>query len=162
MNTTQLIQFKLNGTNIEVEVQSNVNVIELLNQFQLKGARESCGQGLCGACTVLVDNLAVSGCLMPAVMLDGKSVETVEGLSGLNEPLHPIQQAFIDQGAFQCGFCTPGFVIMTKHLLDLNPNPTEKEIRDFFAGNLCRCGTYPEIIAAVNQASQSLLKTNSN
>ena len=84
MNTTQLIQFKLNGTNVEVEVQSNVNVIELLNQFQLKGARESCGQGLCGACTVLVDNLAVSGCLMPAIMLDGKSVETVEGLSALN------------------------------------------------------------------------------
>ena len=162
MNTTQLIQFKLNGTNVEVEVQSNVNVIELLNQFQLKGARESCGQGLCGACTVLVDNLAVSGCLMPAIMLDGKSVETVEGLSALNESLHPIQQAFIDQGAFQCGFCTPGFVMMTKHLLDINPNPNEHEIRDFFAGNLCRCGTYPEIIAAVKQAANSFNQSTSN
>ena len=156
MNTSQSIQFKLNGTQVQADVQSNVNVIELLNQFQLKGARESCGQGLCGACTVLVDNLAVSGCLMPAVMLDGKSVETVEGLSALNEPLHPIQQAFIDAGAFQCGFCTPGFVMMTKHLLDINPNPNENEIRDFFAGNLCRCGTYPEIITAVKQAAQVL------
>ncbi len=156
MTTSKTISFHLNGKPITIEVGNHINAVELLNQFQLKGARESCAQGLCGACTILVDELAVSGCLTPAVMLDGKSVKTVESLSGINEKLHPIQEAFIDQGAFQCGFCTPGFVMMTKHLLDLIPNPSDEEIRDFFAGNLCRCGTYPEIIAAVHQAAQSL------
>jgi aerobic-type carbon monoxide dehydrogenase small subunit (CoxS/CutS family) len=156
MHSTKLIQFTLNGTNVAFEVPSNINVIELLNQLQLKGARESCGQGLCGACTVLVDNLAISGCLMPALLLDGKSVETVEGLHLPDQALHPIQEAFIDQAAFQCGFCTPGFIMMTKHLLDINPNPSEDEIRNFFAGNLCRCGTYPEIIKAVQQAAKTL------
>jgi aerobic-type carbon monoxide dehydrogenase small subunit (CoxS/CutS family) len=156
MTTSKKISFHLNGKLITIEVGNHINAVELLNQFQLKGARESCSQGLCGACTILVDELAVSGCLTPAVMLDGKSVKTVESLSGINEKLHPIQEAFIDQGAFQCGFCTPGFVMMTKHLLDLIPNPSDEEIRDFFAGNLCRCGTYPEIIAAVHQAAQSL------
>lgn len=156
MSTSTSIQFTLNGKAISVEVEHHIHVVELLNRFQLKGARESCGQGLCGACTVLVDDLAVSGCLMPAFMLHGKSVETVENLSAINEPLHPIQEAFVDQGAFQCGFCTPGFVMMTKHLLALNPHPSDEEIRDFFAGNLCRCGTYPEIIAAVKQAAEKL------
>ena len=160
MNNSKSIRFQLNGQTISTVVENHINVIELLNQFQLKGARESCGQGLCGACTVLIDDLAVSGCLMPAVMLDEKSVETVESLSGLNESLHPIQQAFVDQGAFQCGFCTPGFIMMTKHLLDLNPNPTDEEIREFFAGNLCRCGTYPEIIVAVKQAAQTLQQSS--
>ena len=106
MNTSQLIHFQLNGKNITVEVENHINVVELLNRYQLKGARESCGQGLCGACTILVDQLAISGCLTPAVMLDGKSVQTVEGLSSINEKLHPIQQAFINKGAFQCAFCT--------------------------------------------------------
>lgn len=152
MNTSQLIHFQLNGKNITVEVENHINVVELLNRYQLKGARESCGQGLCGACTILVDQLAISGCLTPAVMLDGKSVQTVEGLSSINEKLHPIQQAFINKGAFQCAFCTPGFIMMTKHLLDMNPNPTDEEICDFFTGNLCRCGSYPEIIAAVHEA----------
>jgi hypothetical protein len=156
MTTSKIISFHLNGNPVTIEVENHLNTVELLNQFQLKGARESCGQGLCGACTILVDELAVSGCLTPAVMLDGKSVKTVESLSAINEKLHPIQEAFIEQGAFQCGFCTPGFIMMTKHLLDLNPHPTDEEIRDFFAGNLCRCGTYPEIIAAVHQAAQIL------
>jgi len=156
MITSKIISFHLNGNPLTIEVENHLNIIELLNKLQLKGANESCGQGLCGACTVLVDELAISGCLTPAVMLDGKSVTTVESLSSMNEKPHPIQEAFIQQGAFQCGFCTSGFIMMTKHLLDLNPHPTDEEIRDFFSGNLCRCGTYPEIIAAVHQAAQSL------
>jgi len=128
-------------------------VVELLtNQFDLTGARESCGQGLCGCCTVLVDDKAVSGCLSLAWFLDGTEVRTIEGL-GSGDRLDPVQEAFIEAGALQCGFCTPGFILMTKKLLEQHPKPTDDEIRHFLAGNLCRCSAYPEIVKAVQLAA---------
>ncbi len=140
-----------------MRVESHLNLVELLNQFNLCGARESCGQGLCGCCSVLVNQQAVSACLTIASTVHGKSIETVEGLSNANEPIHPIQQSFIDSGAFQCGFCTPGFIMMTKALLAENPDPSDEDIRHYFSGNLCRCGSYPEIMTAVKQAARMML-----
>jgi len=142
------IHFVLNGEKVSAVVGNNQNIIELLNQLNLRGARESCGQGLCGTCTVLIDDIAYSGCLEFAAMLDGKEVCTIEGLEK-DGVLDPIQEAFIEAGAFQCGFCTPGFILMIGQLLDKNSNPSESEIRHYLSGNLCRCGAYPEIIKAV-------------
>jgi carbon-monoxide dehydrogenase small subunit len=143
-----------------VEVGNNQNIIELLNQLNYRGARESCGQGLCGACTVLIDGVAFSGCLEFAAMLDGKEVKTIEGLEK-DEVLDPIQEAFIEAGAFQCGFCTPGFILMIGQLLDKNPNPSEDQVRHYLSGNLCRCGAYPEIIKAVFLAIEKRKVVNS-
>jgi carbon-monoxide dehydrogenase small subunit len=151
--TTRKINFSLNGEPVAADIGNHQNVVELLNKFDLCGARESCGQGLCGCCTVLVDGVAVSGCLQLAAMVDGKNVCTVEGLDQSGQ-LDPIQQAFIESGAFQCGFCTPGFVLMTKQLLDRHPDPDDEQIRSFLSGNLCRCAAYPEILKAVRLASQ--------
>ncbi|MBX9740277.1 MAG: (2Fe-2S)-binding protein [Beijerinckiaceae bacterium] len=127
-------------------------IVDMLTQrFDLKGARESCGQGLCGCCTVNIDGMAVSGCLSLAWFLDGKDVQTIEGVAN-GATLDPVQQAFIEAGAFQCGFCTPGFIMMVRQLLDLHPDPTEDQMRHFLTGNLCRCSAYPEIIDAVKIA----------
>jgi carbon-monoxide dehydrogenase small subunit len=147
------IRFTLNGRRVSAEIEPHRNLVELLQRFDLNGARESCGQGLCGCCTVLVDDVAVSGCLYFAVWAHGKSVTTIEHLDA-NGELSAVQQAFIDRGAFQCGFCTPGFVLMTHQLLKRNPNPSEEEIRDHLSGNLCRCAAYPEIIEAVKLAAR--------
>jgi carbon-monoxide dehydrogenase small subunit len=147
------IQFKLNGTVIQTEVQPHQNIIELLNKLHLKGARESCGQGLCGTCTVIVNGTAVSGCLEFAKSLDQTDVRTIEGME-VNGVLDPIQESFIETGAFQCGFCTPGFILMTEQLLDKIPNPSDEEIRHYLSGNLCRCATYPEILKAVHLAAK--------
>lgn len=147
------IRFTLNGAPVRAEVMPHESLVEVLtNRFDLKGARESCGQGLCGCCTVYVDGKAVSGCLHLAWFIDGTSVETVEGL-GSGQNLHPIQEAFIEAGAFQCGFCTPGFIMMVKQLLDAHPDPTDEEIRHYLTGNLCRCSAYPEIVDAVKIAA---------
>ena len=127
----------------------------LQRDFALFGARESCGQGLCGCCTVLVDGTAVSGCLYLAAFVDGSRVETVEGLSR-EGALHPIQQAFVAKNGFQCGFCTPGFLLMTRELLDRHPHPTDEEIRHYLSGNLCRCAAYPDIIEAVKMAAEMM------
>lgn len=147
------IAFELNGRPVTAEVEPHQNLVELLqSEFDLYGARESCAQGLCGCCTVLVDGRSVSGCLYLAVLVDGAKVVTVEGLT-TNRTLDPVQEAFIQTGAFQCGFCTPGFVLMTKELLDANPAPSDEEIRHYLAGNLCRCAAYPEIVRAVQLAA---------
>jgi carbon-monoxide dehydrogenase small subunit len=147
------IRFTLNGEAVTADVPSHWNVVELLqNRFALFGARESCGQGLCGCCTVLVNGAAVSGCLYLAAFVDGADVKTVEQPAG-GQGLDAVQEAFIERGAFQCGFCTPGFVLMTRQLLDQNPNPGDDEIRHYLSGNLCRCAAYPEIIAAVKLAA---------
>jgi carbon-monoxide dehydrogenase small subunit len=151
--TARTINFTLNGREVSTEIEPHRNLVELLQRFDLFGARESCGQGLCGCCTVVVDGLAVSGCLYLAVRVDGKSVTTVEALDA-DGALSKVQQAFIDQGAFQCGFCTPGFVLMTRQLLDEHPDPSEDEIRHYLSGNLCRCAAYPEIIEAVKLAAK--------
>ena len=148
------IGFTLNGRPVAAEIAPHANLVELLqDHFALTGARESCGQGLCGCCTVLVDGRAVSGCLYLAAFVDGAAVETVEHLAQ-GERLDPVQQAFIDAGAFQCGFCTPGFVLMTRQLLDAHPEPSDADIRHYLSGNLCRCAAYPEIIAAVKLAAE--------
>jgi carbon-monoxide dehydrogenase small subunit len=145
------IRFRLNGETVSAQVAPHETLVELLQEgFGLYGARESCGQGLCGCCTVLVNGQAVSGCLYLASLLEGAEVSTVE--SG-NE-LDAVQQAFIEASGFQCGFCTPGFVLMTRQLLDEIPDPSEDEIKHYLSGNLCRCGAYPEIIEAVKLAAQ--------
>jgi carbon-monoxide dehydrogenase small subunit len=147
------IRFTLNGRAVSAEIAPHHNLVELLqNRFELFGARESCGQGLCGCCTVLVDGVAVSGCLYLAAFVDGAAVETVENLAP-GALLDPVQQAFIEEGAFQCGFCTPGFILMARQLLDTNPDPSDDDIRHYLSGNLCRCAAYPEIIRAVKRAA---------
>jgi len=153
---SKMINLTLNGRPISTEVQTHHNLVELLQRFGLFGARESCGQGLCGCCTVHVNGMAVSGCLYLAVMADNKSITTVESLDA-DGHLTPLQQAFIDNGAFQCGFCTSGFIMMAKELLAKNPKPTEEEIKDHLIGNLCRCGTYPEVVQAIKQAAAQMM-----
>jgi carbon-monoxide dehydrogenase small subunit len=154
MSFSRTIRFTLNGREVSTQIEPHRNLVELLHRFDLFGARESCGQGLCGCCTVLVDGDAVSGCLYFAVMVDGKSVTTVESLDA-DDALSKVQQAFIDHGAFQCGFCTPGFVLMTTRLLQEKPNPSDEDIRHYLSGNLCRCAAYPEIIEAVKAAARA-------
>jgi carbon-monoxide dehydrogenase small subunit len=144
------IQFRLNGESVEAQVAPHETLVEVLREeFGLYGARESCGQGLCGCCTVLVDGTAVSGCLYLATLAEGAEVRTVED----GTELDAVQEAFIERAAFQCGFCTPGFVLMTRQLLDEVPDPSEDEIRHYLSGNLCRCAAYPEIIEAVKLAA---------
>jgi carbon-monoxide dehydrogenase small subunit len=145
------IRFTLNGEQVSAEIETHLTLVELLQQrFDLFGARESCGQGLCGCCTVLVDGKAVSGCLYLAAFIDGAEVETVER----GDALDAVQEAFVEAGAFQCGFCTPGFILMTRQLLDAHPDPSEDDIRHYLSGNLCRCAAYPEIIRAVKIAAR--------
>jgi aerobic carbon-monoxide dehydrogenase small subunit len=156
MSLTLTIHFTLNGEKVSAEIGTHQNLVEVLQQrFDLFGARESCAQGLCGCCTVLVDGTAVSGCLYLAAFAEGKEIITVENLATAGK-LHPVQQAFLECGASQCGFCTPGFVMMATQLLDQNADPDEDEIRHYLSGNLCRCGAYPEIIAAVKLAASKM------
>ena len=151
------IQFRLNGENVEAQVAPHETLVEVLREeFGLYGARESCGQGLCGCCTVLVDGTAVSGCLYLATLAEGTHVQTVEG----SQELDAVQEAFVERSAFQCGFCTPGFVLMTRQLLDEHPDPTDDEIRHYLSGNLCRCAAYPEIIEAVKAAARKRSSTS--
>jgi carbon-monoxide dehydrogenase small subunit len=148
------IQFALNGEQVNADVAPHQNLVEMLQQrFDLFGARESCAQGLCGCCTVLVDGRAVSGCLTLAAFADGAEVVTVEGLA-VDGKLTPVQEAFLECGATQCGFCTPGFVLMASQLLAEQPDPDEDEIRHYLSGNLCRCAAYAEIIEAVKLAAR--------
>jgi carbon-monoxide dehydrogenase small subunit len=150
------IAFTLNGRGVRTKVAPHETIVEVLQRdFGLFGARESCGQGLCGCCTVLVNGTAVSGCLYLAAFVDGAEIVTIEGLSR-SDGLHPIQQAFIEKSGFQCGFCTPGFILMTKELLSRYPRPTDEEIRHYLSGNLCRCAAYPDIIEAVKLAAELL------
>ena len=145
------VHFRLNGQAVSAQVAPHESLVEMLQeQFGLYGARESCGQGMCGCCTVLLDGVAVPGCLTLAVLINKKEIVTVEA----GQTLDPVQEAFIEAGAGQCGFCTPGFVLMTRQLLDEYPDPDEGEIRHYLSGNLCRCAAYPEIIEAVKLAAR--------
>jgi aerobic-type carbon monoxide dehydrogenase small subunit (CoxS/CutS family) len=154
MAATRTITFKLNGAPVEADVKPHHNLVELLQtQFGLTGARESCGQGLCGCCTVLVNGRAVSACLYLASFVDGAEVVTVESLDTPNK-LSPVQEAFIETSAFQCGYCTPGFVLMVTQLLDEHPDPNDDQIKHYLSGNLCRCATYPEVMDAVRLAAK--------
>jgi len=154
MTGARTIAFKLNGSPVTINVEPHHNLVELLQrEFGLTGARESCGQGLCGCCTVLVDGRAVSACLYLATFVDGAEVTTIESLDARGE-LSPVQQAFIEAGAFQCGYCTPGFIMMATQLLDEHPDPTEDQIKHYLTGNLCRCAAYPEVLEAVKLAAR--------
>ena len=145
------IRFSLNGRDVSAQVAPHESLVEVLQEnFGLYGARESCGQGMCGCCTMVVNGLAVSGCLYLATLAEGLRVETIEGGSELDA----VQQAFIESGAFQCGFCTPGFILMTRQLLDEQPDPDDEAIKHYLSGNLCRCAAYPEIIEAVKLAAR--------
>ncbi|MBC7218938.1 MAG: (2Fe-2S)-binding protein [Hadesarchaea archaeon] len=150
------IEFTVNGRKRKVLVRPKdllLNVIR--DELGLKGTKYGCGTGECGACTVLLDGRPVLSCLTLAVAADGRNITTIEGI-GTDENLHPIQQAFIDAGAIQCGYCTPGMIISAKALLDRNPNPTEEEIRRAIKGNLCRCTGYVKIIAAIQLAAKRM------
>jgi xanthine dehydrogenase YagT iron-sulfur-binding subunit len=139
----------VNGNLYAVDVPPQRSLLQVLREeLRLMGPREACGVGMCGSCTVLVDGKAISSCLLLVPQVVGKQIITVEGLVK-NGKLHPVQQAFLDHHAFQCSFCTPGFILATIALLTEKPKPSEDEIREHLAGNLCRCGAYPEILAAV-------------
>ncbi len=152
------ISFTLNGKPVEIEVIPWDTALAVLReQLGLKGTKEGCGIGECGACTILVDGLAVDSCLMPAPKLDGRKVETVEGLRQ-GEALHPLQEAFLSKGAVQCGYCTPGMLMSAKALLDRNPNPERNELVEALSGNLCRCTGYVQILEAAEEAAKTLGK----
>ena len=148
-----MIRFTVNGTPREVDVPTYRTLLDCLrNDLGLTGSKEGCGVGVCGACTVLLDGRMVSSCIALAVFADGHEVTTIEGLAD-DERLHPVQQAFVDAGGFQCGICTPGQVVSAKALLDANPHPTDDEIREWMAGNLCRCTGYYKILESIRTAA---------
>jgi carbon-monoxide dehydrogenase small subunit len=148
------LRFTLNGIETSLDIEAGISALQLIRDvLELKGTKEGCGIGECGACTVVVDGKAVNACLMFAAQLDGRDVLTVEGL-GEDVALHPIQQSFIEHHAVQCGFCTPGILMSTRALLEENPNPDRAEIVKAVAGNLCRCTGYQSIIGAIDAAAK--------
>jgi carbon-monoxide dehydrogenase small subunit len=154
--STVKISFKLNGRDMSVEVLPNTLLVDLLRDILgLKGTKVGCREGECGVCAVLLDGEAVNSCILPAAKVGGKSVVTIEGLVKEDGQLHPIQQAFISEGAVQCGFCTPGMIMNAKALLDKNPEPSDGEIRQGISGVLCRCTGYRKIVQAIKTASQA-------
>lgn len=142
----------VNGSKYEVQAETRTLLDVLRDDLGLVGTKEGCGVGMCGACTILVDGKPFSSCLVLVEQVARKEVLTIEGL-GSAENLHPVQQAFLDEGAFQCAYCTPGFVLTTVALLAENPSPSDDEIREYLSGNLCRCGSYQNILRAVRTAS---------
>ena len=153
----QLININVNGTSYEIAVKPNSTLVDVLReQLRLTGTKKGCGLGDCGACTVLINGKAVNSCLVLAVEADGQNILTIEGLAQ-GEELHPIQQAFVEKGAIQCGYCTPGMILRTKSLFDENPNPSEEEIKKALTGNLCRCTGYTKILDAID-TSKAYLK----
>ena len=153
----KIIDFTLNGREVSADVESHKMLLQVLRDtFQLTGTKDGCGQGECGACTVLVDGISIDSCLYPAFEVDGKSVTTIEGLVREGNKLHPIQEAFVENGGIQCGFCTPGMIMSTKALLDENPDPTDEDIKKGISGNLCRCTGYVQIVDSIKKAAKSL------
>ena len=150
------IRLTVNGRQHECEVDAQTRLLDLLREdLALTGTKEGCGEGECGACTVLIDGRAVNSCLVLAVQANGKTVLTIEGLAD-GEALHPIQQAFVELGGVQCGFCTPGFIMSTVALLQENPSPSDDEVLTALEGNLCRCTGYTKIVEAVRHAARLL------
>jgi len=150
------IKVNINGDHYELKVKPNTLLLDLLrNEVGLTGTKRGCDTGECGACTVLIDGLAVNSCLVLAAEVNGKNITTIEGLAK-NGKLHPLQESFMEEGASQCGFCTPGMILSAKALLDKNPNPTEEEIKIAISGNLCRCTGYKKIIKAINSAAHKM------
>lgn len=157
----RVIELKVNGMSYEVAVNPQDLLIDVLREsLGLIGTKKGCGEGDCCSCTVLIDGRLALSCITLAIACQGKEITTIEGIEGKNGELHPIQQAYIDKGAVQCGFCTPGMVIATKVLLDEKPNPTVEEIKHGLSGNLCRCTGYIKIIDAVKQAATDLQQSS--
>ncbi len=156
MKRPRKMSVTINGRKIDAAVSPSETLIEFLRtRLNLSGTKEGCGSGDCGACTVILNGKAVNSCLVLAIETHGGSVTTIEGLNSDGQ-LHPLQQAFIDNGTVQCGFCTPGMIMSAKALLDENPNPSEDDIRLGLAGNLCRCTGYVSIMNAVTAAAKEL------
>lgn len=147
------IDFRLNGQPVSAVVTPSLSAADLLREkFQLGSVRQCCRQGICGVCTIALNGKAVSSCLLLSPLLDGQEVVTVEGLAMDVASLDPVQRAFLEEDALQCGYCTPGMIMMTRALLADHPKPTEATIREYMAGNICRCGCYPEILRAIRRA----------
>jgi carbon-monoxide dehydrogenase small subunit len=148
------IKVKVNGEDYKLQVAANLRLVDLLrDKLGLIGTKEGCGEGECGACTVIIDGETANSCLVLAAQVDGSEITTIEAL-GNEDKLHPLQQSFIDNGAVQCGFCTPGMILSAKNLLDHNPQPSEEEIKRGLSGNICRCTGYTKIIKAVQDVAQ--------
>jgi len=149
------LALKINGTERIVEAEPGEVLLHVLRREGYKGAKFGCGQGFCGACTVLLDGKPVNSCLLLVGLLEGREITTIEGVGAVDR-LHPIQEAYLDAGAVQCGYCTPGFILATKALLDERPNPTDDQIKGALDGNYCRCTGYVKIVAAVKLAAKRL------
>ena len=150
------VSINVNGVNYDKDIDPSLRLIDFLREeLKLKGTKEGCGEGECGVCTVIVGGKTINSCLMLASSVDGKNVITIEGVSD-NNKLHPIQEAFMEVGAVQCGYCTPGMILSAKALLDKNPNANEEEIKSSLSGNLCRCTGYKKIIQAVILAEEKI------
>ncbi|KMT22088.1 (2Fe-2S)-binding protein [Clostridium cylindrosporum] len=148
------INLKVNGKDVSVEIEEGLRLIDLLrDKLHLVGTKEGCGEGECGSCSIIMDGELINSCLVTAMQAEGKEILTIEGMQN-GEQLHPIQKAYLDAGAVQCGFCIPGMVLATKVILDKNEEPSEEEIRKGLAGNLCRCTGYTKIVDAVQIASR--------
>jgi len=161
VQSKQRINIQVNGEWHSTEVEGDETLLDLLrNKLNLKGSKAGCGTGDCGACTVILDGKIVPSCLVYAATTNGSEITTVEGI-GSAEKLHPLQQAFIQTGAVQCGFCIPGMIIAAKNLLDSNPSPTRNEVREALVGNICRCTGYIRIIEAVMMAAE-LMRNSKN
>lgn len=151
---SQIVNFMVNGESRQVEVFPMARLLDVLReQLQLTGTKEGCGEGECGACTVIIDGQIVNSCLVPVAQVDGATITTIEGVAS-GEQLHAVQQSFIEHGGAQCGICTPGMVLAAVDLLKRNPEPTENDIRNGLAGNLCRCTGYMKIFESVVRACQ--------
>jgi xanthine dehydrogenase YagT iron-sulfur-binding subunit len=149
-----LISLRVNGRDVQASLEPRRTLLSVLREeLGLTGAKHGCGRGTCGACTVIVDGETVYACLTLAIDCEGRDIRTVEGLANA-ERLHPVQEAFVEHDGYQCGFCTPGQVVSAVALLEHNPHPTEDEIRYEMAGNLCRCGAYPNIVGAIQAAAE--------
>jgi aerobic carbon-monoxide dehydrogenase small subunit len=154
MDVKRLMTLTVNGTSYEVAIEPQQSLLQLLREeLHLTGTKEGCSEGECGACTVLLDGKTVDSCLIFALEAQGRDVMTIEGLAQ-GDQLHPVQKAFAEYGAVQCGFCTPGMILAAKALLDSNPHPTEMEIRQGISGNLCRCTGYVKIVEAIQAAAR--------
>lgn len=157
------IGFTLNGAPVCVEAPGTVSLLTLLRDYcRLTGTKRGCDIGECGACTVLLDDRAVTSCMVMAGQVQGRRVVTIEGLTGHDGALSPLQQAFVDHFAVQCGFCTPGMIMSTKALLMQNPHPSDEEIRLALSGNICRCSGYVQIVRAVQKAARKLEESSCN
>jgi carbon-monoxide dehydrogenase small subunit len=151
------ITLHINGDSYMLAVEPSRTLAEVLREdLNLIGTKIGCGTGDCGACTVLINGKSVTSCMTLAIESDGKEITTIEGLSTQGDTMHPIQEAFVEEGAIQCGYCTPGMIMSAKYLLDRNPTPTESQVREALSGNLCRCTGYKRIIKAVMAASEKL------